>query len=430
MKVSTENLDNSGVVLTIEEDAATLSGGIKKAYKSLADKVNIPGFRKGKTPPKILEQRLGKAYIVNEAFNILMPKLVTAALDETKSRPVTRPQVEIIKLEDGQDFSFKVSFTNMPQVTLGEYKGLKIKKEVAAVTDDDVDKQLLVFQKRQGKMLDAPEGDKVANGDFITLDFEGFTDGEPFEGGKSKDYPLEIGSGSFIPGFEDQLIGMGINEEKDINVTFPEDYHSKDLAGKPAVFKCTVHTIRRQELAPLDDELAKAVSKFQTLDELRADVRKNLETTAERKAEADRNAKAIDKAVEGMTVEIPPVMIDNRVDALVNDLELRVKSQGLSLDSYLEYSHTDLVKVREEYRIKAAQDVRTELMLDAVAQKEELKLTAEDINKGLAVMSLQFGTTPQEVVKALKESDRYENFLANQLNQKAAEFIFANIVDE
>ena len=429
MKVSTEKLEHCAVAMTIEEEAAKLSEGMKKAYARLADKVSIPGFRKGKVPAKILEQRLGKAYIVTEAFNVVMPKIVADAIAENNMRPVTRPQVEIITLEEGKDFSFKVSFTNMPEVTLGEYKGLAIKKEVAPVTDEDVAKQLLVFQKRKGKMLDVPADAKVENGDFISLDFEGSVNGEKFEGGTAKDYPLEVGSGSFIPGFEEQLVGLAVDEEKDVHVTFPEDYHGQDVAGKAAVFKCTVRKIRRQELAPLDDELAKGVSKFETLEELRADVRKNLEEMAQRKAEADRNAAAIDKILESMTVEIPPVMIDTRIDALVNELALRVQSQGLEFNSYLEHANTDIVKVREQYKEKAAKDVKTDLMLDAVARKENLELTDEDINKGLLVMSLQFGTSPQEVVKALKEADKYDNFLANQLNQKAAEFIFANLAD-
>jgi len=429
MKVSTEKRDNNEVVLTVEENAQKLDEGIKRAYKALANRIEVPGFRKGKTPPHILERRLGKSYITEEAFDIIYPKLVGEAIKESGTHPVTRPELNVVTLEEGKDLNFTLTFTDLPEVTLGEYKGLKIPREEVAVSDEAVDEQLKTFQKRKAKMFDAPDGSAVEKGDFITLDFEGFMNGEPFEGGQAKDCPLEIGSGNFIAGFEDQLVGAKIGEELDINVTFPEDYHAENLAGKPAVFKCTVHTIKRQELPPLNDELVKEVSKFTTVDELRADVRKNLEIAAKRNVEAKRNAEAVKQAVDNASVEIPPVLIENRVDALVENMTTSIKQRGLDVDTYLEYTDTDMTKVREEFKEKALNDVKSELVLDKVAKTEDLKLSSEEIAVGLAEMAVRFGTNVKQVSKALREADKYDDFLVNLLNQKAVKFIVDSTVE-
>lgn len=288
MKVTAENGENQQVTLTIEIEAAEVTKAVNKAAKRLANRVNIPGFRKGKAPRIIVERHVGTDALMQEAFDLIAPQAFDNALKEQKIEPVTRPNIDIVTLEDGKDLVFKATVTPRPEVKLGDYKGLKVEKQVAEVKDEDVEKQIKNFQDRQGKMVDAPEGAAVENGDFTTLNFEGFVDGTPFEGGKGEDYPLQIGSGSFIPGFEDQLVGAKIGEEKEVNVTFPEEYHSKDLAGKAAMFKCTIKSIKRKELPEINDELAKKVSKFDTLDELKADIRKNLEENAERKAENDQ----------------------------------------------------------------------------------------------------------------------------------------------
>ena len=427
MKVTVENGENQQVTLTVEVEAAEVSKAVEKAVKRLSNRVNIPGFRKGKAPRKIIERNVGMDAIMQEAFDIVGPKAFADALEEQKIEPVSRPQIDIETLEDGKDLVFKATVTPRPEVKLGEYKGLKVEKNVEAVTDEDVEKQLKTFQDRQGKMVDAPEGSEVKDGDFTTLDFEGFVDGEAFEGGKGQDYPLQIGSGSFIPGFEDQLIGAKIGEEKEVNVTFPEEYHAKELAGKAAMFKCTIRSIKQKELPAMDDELAKKVSKFETLEELKADVRKNLEENAARKAENDQKSAAIEMATNNITVDIPAVMIDNRVEGMIREMAMRLEQQGMSFDAYLQYAGTDINKIREDYRETAEKNVRTDLMLEEVAKAEDIKVEAKDLDAEVAGMAAAYGATPQQVQKIIKEQGRIGDLAATVLRKKTAQFIIDSI---
>ena len=427
MKVTVENGENQQVTLTVEVEAAEVSKAVEKAVKRLSNRVNIPGFRKGKAPRKIIERNVGMDAIMQEAFDIVGPKAFADALEEQKIEPVSRPQIDIETLEDGKDLVFKATVTPRPEVKLGEYKGLKVEKNVEAVTDEDVEKQLKTFQDRQGKMVDAPEGSAVKDGDFTTLDFEGFVDGEAFEGGKGQDYPLQIGSGSFIPGFEDQLIGAKIGEEKEVNVTFPEEYHAKELAGKAATFKCTIRSIKQKELPTMDDELAKKVSKFETLEELKADVRKNLEENAARKAENDQKSAAIEMATNNITVDIPAVMIDNRVEGMIREMAMRLEQQGMSFDAYLQYAGTDINKIREDYRETAEKNVRTDLMLEEVAKAEDIKVEAKDLDAEVAGMAAAYGATPQQVQKIIKEQGRVGDLAATVLRKKTAQFIIDSI---
>ncbi len=423
MNVTRENIEDYKVVLTIEVDEKEFSKAQDSACKKLAERVNIPGFRKGKAPRNILENHVGKEAVLEEAFDIICPKALNEAYDQEKLEPVTRPDVEPVTLEAGKNVVFKATFTPRPEVTLGEYKGIQVEKKVEEVTDEDVEKQLKRMCERQGNMVDVPEGSAVKSGDFTTLDFKGFVDGEAFEGGEGKDYPLQIGSGSFIPGFEDQLIGAKIGEEKEVNVTFPEDYHEEKLAGKPAVFKCTIHSIKEMQLPPMDDELAKKVSKFDTWDELKADVRKNLEANAERKAETDRHTAIVEKATENITVDIPPVMIDNRVTTMIQEMSMRLEQQGLSLEQYLQYANTDLEKIRGDYRETAEKNVRTDLMLEEVAKAEELKVEAADLDQEIAEMALTYGVKPKDVKKIIREQGRMADMVFTVLRKKTIRFI-------
>ena len=428
MKVTAANGENQQVTLTIEVEAAEVAKAEERACKRLANRVNIPGFRKGKAPKRIVENHLGKEYVLQEAFDsFLGPQSLDEAFKEQDIVPVTRPEVEIVTLEEGKDLVFKATVTPRPAVTLGEYKGLHIEKVVDEVKDEDVEKQLKNMQERQGTMVDAPEGSDVQDGDFITLDFDGSVDGVAFEGGKGQDYPLQIGSGSFIPGFEDQLIGAKVEEERDVNVTFPEEYHAKDLAGKAAVFKCKVHSIKRKELPALDDELAKKVSKFETLEELRADIRKNLEENAERKAENDQRTAAIEKASENITVDIPAVMIDNRVTAMIQEMSMRLEQQGMKMEQYLQFAGTDIAKIREDYRETAEKNVRTDLMLEEVAKAEDIKVEGKDLDQEVAMMAMQYGATPKQIQKIIKEQGRLGDLAATVLRKKTAQFIIDSI---
>lgn len=427
MKVTVENGENQQVTLTIEVEAAEVNKAVEQACKRLANRVSIPGFRKGKAPRMIIERHVGKDAVLQEAFDIVAPKALSKAFDEQKIDPVTRPSVDIETLEEGKDLVFKATVTPRPEVKLGDYKGLNVPKNEVNITDEDVEKQLKTFQDRQGKLVDAPEGAEVKDGDFTTLDFKGFVDGEAFDGGEGKDYPLQIGSNSFIPGFEDQLVGAKIGEERDVNVKFPEEYHAKELAGKDATFKCTIRSIKTKELPAIDDELAKKVSKFETLDELKADIRKNLEENAERTAENDQKSAAIEMATNNITVDIPAVMIDNRVTAMIQEMAMRLEQQGMKLEQYLQYAGTDIAKLREQYRETAEKNVKTDLMLEEVAKAENIKVEAKDLDEEVAAMAAAYGATPQQVQKIIKEQGRIGDLAASVLRKKTAQFIIDNI---
>ena len=429
MKVTVENGENQQVTLTIEVEAAKVEKAEDQACKRLANRVSIPGFRKGKAPRKIVERHVGKDAVMQEAFDIIAPKAFQEALDEQKIEPVTRPNIDIVTLEEGKDLVFKATVTPRPEVKLGEYKGLKVEKAEVNITDEDVEKQLKTFQDRQGKLVDALEGAEVKSGDFTTLDFKGFVDGKAFAGGEGKDYPLQIGSNSFIPGFEDQLIGAKIGEEREVNVKFPEEYHAKELAGKDAKFECTIRSIKTKELPAIDDELAKKVSTFQTLDELKADIRKNLTENAERTAENDQKSAAIEMATNNITVDIPAVMIDNRVTAMIQEMAMRLEQQGMKFEQYLQYAGTDIAKLREQYRETAEKNVKTDLMLEEVAKAENIKVEANDLDAEVAAMAAAYGATPKQVQKIIKEQGRIGDLAASVLRKKTAQFIIDNIAE-
>ncbi|BEU87668.1 trigger factor [Selenomonas sp. TAMA-11512] len=429
MKVTKEQIENKQVVLTIEVEAAELKKAMDAAFKHQAGHVNIPGFRKGKAPKKLVEQHVGKDAILQEAFDRVAQPAFAEALDKEDVQPVTRPKIEVVTLEEGKDVVFKATVTPKPEVKLGEYKGLKIEKKIDAVTDEDVDKQINNMLNRQAKMVDAPEGASVKDGDFITLDFKGFVDGEAFAGGESKDYPLQIGSKSFIPGFEDQLIGAKIGEERDVNVKFPDEYHSKELAGKDAKFECVVRSIKEKQLPELDDEFAKKASTFQTLDELKTDIRKNLEETAERKAEQDQQMAALEQATQNMEVEIPDVMIEDRISMMLQEMSMRMQQQGLNFQDYLQHSGADITKIREDYRETATANVRTDLLLDAVAKAEDIKVEPEDLDAEVAGMAAAYGATVKEVQKIIREQGRIGDLATTVLRKKTVKLITDSIAE-
>ena len=431
MKVSAEKIENQKVVLTIEVVAAELDKAEERACKRFASQVNIPGFRKGKAPRKIVEQHVGKQTVLQEAFDyFIAPEALAEALKDQKMEDiVTHPDIETVTLEEGKDVVFKATVVPRPEVKLGEYKGLKIAKDEVKVTDEDVDNQLKRMADHQAKMVEAPEGAAVEDGDFTTLDFKGFVDGEAFEGGEGKDYPLQIGSNSFIPGFAPQLIGAKVGEEKDVNVKFPEEYHAKELAGKDATFKCTIRSIKHKELPAIDDAFAKAASKFETLDELKADIRKNLTENAERKAENDRKAEALETASKNITVDIPPVMVDNEVTRMLREMEMRLAQQGMQLEQYLQFAGTDIAKLREQYRETAEKNVRTGLMLEEVAKAENIKVEAADLDKEVEVMAAAYGATPKQVKKIIAEQGRLNDLAATVLRNKTMQFIFDTLAE-
>ena len=427
MKVTAEKIDNQQVVLEIEVPAAELEKASEKAFKKIAGKVNIPGFRKGKAPRKIVEQHVGKQAILDEAFEIIAPQAYAEALEDQKIDPVTRPAIDVVTMEEGKDLVFKATVTEKPELKLGEYKGLKIEQKVGTVSDDDVQQQLTRMLDRQADMVEAEEGAAVQASSFITLDFKGFVDGEAFPGGEGKDYPLQIGSHSFIPGFEEQLIGAKIGEEKDVNVTFLKEYHAAELAGKEAVFKCTVRSITEKVVPAMDDEFAKKASTFQTLDELKADVRSKLEKSAAERAESDNREAALQQASDNATVEIPDVMVDNRVTTMIQELSMRLEQQGMKMEQYLQYAGTDIAKIRETYREAAAKNVKMDLVLEQVAKAEEIKVEAADLDAEVEAMAKTYGATPEQVKKIIAQQGRLGDLAATVLRRKTAQFIVDNV---
>ena len=429
MNVTTEKIENHKVVLTIEVPAEELDKGIKAACKSLANRVNIPGFRKGKAPRRILEMNIGKEAILDEAFERVAQKAFEEALKQENLDPVDRPQVDAVTLEEGKDVVFKATITPVPEVTLGEYKGLKVAKDAVEVKDEQVEEQVKNILNHHAKMVDAEEGATVANDDFITLDFKGEVDGVAFAGGKGKDYPLQIGSHSFIDTFEDQLVGLKVGEEKDVNVTFPEEYHAKDLAGKAAVFHCKINSIKHKEMPELTDEFVKASTSYESIEDMKAKLRENIEKNAQREADTKRRNEILKQATDNITVDIPEVMVENRVSNMIQELSVNLENQGMNLDAYLKYANMDMAKLREQYKESAAIAVKTDLMLDAVAKAEDIKVENADINAEIALLAATYGTTPQEVSKIIKKNHSIGNLVATVLHKKAANFIIDSAVE-
>ena len=424
MKITKANLDNYEVELTIEVESSQFDKAKKTACENLAKRYTIPGFRKGKAPQHIVEQQLGKEFVTEEAEDILIRQVSAEAIKEENLTPVTEMKPEVISHDEGKDFVFKITFTPYPEVKLGEYKNLDVEKKIDEVTDEDVNKQIEVIRDHNATLVDTDENAIVEDGDLITLDYEGFINGEPFEGGLGKSHPLTIGSGSFIPGFEDQLIGCKVNEEKDIKVTFPDDYHAEEFAGKDATFKCKILSIKHRQIPELNEEFVKKVSKFETIDEYKADIKKNLKIAAERRAEEQQRRDAIELASKNMTVDIPPAMIENRISQLINELSLQLQARGMNFEKYMQMTGNDMDRMRESYREGAAIDIRDELMLEAVAKAENIEVDPKELEYEIALMAATYRATPKQVIKILKENHQFSAINGSIRRRKAMQIIF------
>ena len=423
MKITTKNIENYERELTIEFDADELAKNKKSAAKRLGERVSIPGFRKGKIPVQILEQHLGKEAILEETQEILINKGANEAVKMFNLIPVTEMKPKIISCEDDKGLVYTLTFTPYPEVKLGEYKNLKVEKVVEPVKDEDVDHQIEHIRGHHAVMTDAEKDAKVADGDFITLDFSGTVDGKKFDGGTAEDYPLTIGSHSFIDNFEDQLIGLKVGEEKDVKVTFPENYHVKDLADKPAVFHCKIDSIKHRELPEVNEEFVKKVSKFETLDEFKADIRKNLEAQAERRAEQEQQENIIKKAVENMTVDVPPVMIEDRITHMIDELKLQLQTQGIEIDKYMAAQGIDMDKLREDYRETAKENLLADILFDEVAHEEKIKISKQEVDFEIQMMAMMYHTSPKQVEKILRENRQMGGIATNILRRKAMQLI-------
>ena len=426
MKATLKNVDQHVVELTIEVPAADVAAGIKAAVKRIASQVNVPGFRKGKAPRNVIEMNYGKEAVLDEAYDFLVNQNYTAALQENKIVPVSQPEIEQVQFEEGKDLIFKATVTKRPDVKLGEYKGLDAKKEEAKVTDEQIQDQLKNIAEQQAEMVVADKDAKVEQGDFAVIDFKGTVDGKAFDGGEGKSYPLQIGSGNFIPGFEDQLVGAKAGDDVTVKVTFPEDYFVADLAGKEAEFATHIHDIKRKQLPELNDEFAKANSSYETIAELKADLRKKMEEDAERRAVDAYNGELIKTAVENAEVDIPEVMVADRVEQMIQELAMSMEGRGLKLEDYLKFSNKTVEELREEYKETAAENVRTDLVLDAIAVEEKIEVTPDDMNREIFMMAQNFGANPQEVWDIIAKEGRVSMLAGSVARKKAARFIVDN----
>ncbi len=428
MKLEIKSIDNYESEATITFDAAELEKTKAQACKQLASRVSIPGFRKGKVPPtKILEQYFGKGAILDEASEILIRKGANDLLKTMEYMPVTEMKPDIVTLEEGKDFVFTLTYTPYPKVELGEYKGLEAEKVVEPVTDETVEHQIEHILENNAEMVVAAEGDAVAEGDFITLDYVGTVDGEKFAGGEGKDRPLEIGSHTFIDDFEEQLIGLKVGEEKDVKVTFPEGYHAKDLAEKPAVFHCKINSIKHKVLPEFNDEFVKKISKYENVDEYKKSLRTNLEAMNERDALVKQREEVVQQIIDGMTVDIPPVMVDNRVQLMIEELDANLQVQGMNLEVYLAGSGRTRDELSEDYREDAEKNLRMDLMLEEISRLENISVDDTDVNMEIARMSSLYHATPKQIVKALKDNGQIQTVMSNIRHKKAMQFIFDNM---
>ena len=427
MKLTQKKIDDYNIELTVTVDAPEFSKAIKRAAKELGERVNIRGFRKGKIPFAVLEQHIGKDALIDEATNELIQKSTREALKILNLVPVTENKADVVTNKEGEDFIFTLTFTPFPQVTLGEYKNLDAEKVVEPVSDEEVDKQIEQMRTHHANLIDAAEDDAIVDGDFITLDYTGTVDGEKFAGGEAKDQPLEIGSHKFISGFEEQLIGAKVGEELTVKVTFPDDYHAKDLAGRDAEFACKINSIKHRELPELNDEFIKKFTTFQTVDEYKANIRKNMEANAERRATEAQQQAVINKAVENMTIDLPPVMIENRVTQMINELDAQLQASGMKLDQYMAFSGMDMDKMREEYRDNAKKAVLTDILLERVAEAEKIGVEQAELNFEIEMMAQMYRTPAKQIAKYLQESGQLFNVANTIRRRKAMKFIFDNM---
>jgi trigger factor len=425
MKATWEKLENNQGVLTIEVDETQVSSAIDQAFTKVVKQVNLPGFRKGKVPRKIFEARFGVESLYQDALDIILPEAYSAAVVETGISPVDRPEVDVEQMEKGQPLIFKATVTVKPEVQLGDYKGLTVEDKDFTVTDEKIADELKTMQERGAELVVVEDGE-IQSGDYAIIDFEGFVDGEAFEGGQADNYQLEVGSGTFIPGFEDQVIGLKQGEEKDVEVTFPEEYHATELAGKLAVFKVKVNEIKRKNLPELDDEFAKDVSEFDTLDELKADLRNKLEEKAKEEAENFKKESLIEQASANATIDIPEVMVEHEVNHMMNDFAERLQQQGMNLELYYQFTGLDEEKLREQFQGDAEKRVRTTLTLEAIGEQENVEVSEEDINQELKTLSEQYNRPEEELRKIFEARDDFESLKNDIRIRKTIDLLVEN----
>ena len=423
MNVKVENTDNKNEVkITFNVEAEKFEEAMKKVYSKTAKYFSIPGFRKGKAPMQLVERQYGSAIFYEDAFNELVPEIYDEAIKENKIEAVSRPNIDIVQMEKGKELIFTATVETKPDVELGKYKGIEIKKIEYKATDKDVEHELGHMAERNARLVTV-EDRAVEKGDITTIDFEGSIDGVKFEGGSAENHELEIGSNTFIPGFEDQIIGMKIDEVKDVKVKFPDDYFSKDLAGKDAVFKVTLHEIKKKELPKIDDEFAKDVSEFDTLDELKNSIKERLDTDNERRAKYETEEEAIKTVCENAKLDIPNGMVELEIDNMMKDMETRLSYQGLNLNQYMQMLGKTEADMRNEFKEQAERQIRSRLVLEAIVKAEKIEATDEEVAEKVKEMAKQYGRKEEELL----ENEQLKEYISENLKtEKAIDFIVKN----
>lgn len=428
MSLQVEKMEKNMAKLTIEVSAEELEKALQGAYMKQKNKISVPGFRKGKVPRQMIEKMYGPEIFYDDAANAIIPDAYAKAYDECELDIVSQPTIDVVQLEKGKPFIFTAEVATKPEVTLGEYKGLKVDKVSNRVTAKEVDAKLEEEQKKNARTV-AVTDRAVQDGDEVVLDFEGFVDGVAFEGGKGENYPLTIGSGSFIPGFEEQLVGVEAEKEVEVNVTFPEEYHSADLAGKPAVFKCTVHEIKVKELPELDDDFAAEVSEFDTLEEYKADIKAKIKEQKITDGNRQKEDQAVEKAVANASMEIPEAMIDTQVRQMSQEFAQRLQSQGLTLEQYFQFTGLTADKMLEELKPQAVKRIQSRLVLEAIAKAENIEISDEKLEAELAKMAESYQMEVDKLKEFMGESEK-EQMKQDMAVQEAVTFLVENAVEE
>ena len=421
MSLQVEKLEKNMAKLTIEVSAEELDKAMEKAYQKQKSRISLPGFRKGKAPRKMIESMYGKGVFMEDAVNSLVPQEYSKAIADCDLEIVSQPEINVTQMEPGKALIFTADVATKPEVTLGDYKGVEVPKTEIAVTDEEVDAEVKKEQDKNSRTV-VVEDRAAANGDITTIDFEGFVDGIAFDGGKGSDYALTLGSGTFIPGFEDQLVGANTGDHVEVKVTFPEEYQAKELAGKEAVFQCDVKKIETKEVPELDDEFAKDVSEFDTLAEYKEDVKKNLTEKKEKEARTAKENAAVDKAIENAQMDIPDLMIQTQCRQMMDDFARRMQQQGLSMDQYFQFTGQSMDKMMEDMKPQALKRIQTRLVLEKIAETENTQPSEEEITEEIQKMADAYKMEADKIREAIGE-DGIEQLKKDLSVQKAVTLI-------
>lgn len=424
MSVQVEKLEKNMAKLTIEVSAAEFEKALEDAFLKNKNKISVPGFRKGKVPRQMVEKMYGPEIFYEDAANALIPDAYSKALDECEEDIVSSPEIDVTQIEKGKSFIFTATVALKPEVKLGKYKGVKVEAAEVTVTDEEVDAKIEKERENNARTIEVTDR-PVKDGDMTVLDFEGFVDGVAFDGGKGENYPLTIGSGAFIPGFEEQLVGAEIGKEVEVNVTFPEDYQAEELKGKAAVFKCTIKEIKEKELPALDDEFASEVSEFDTLEEYKKDVKETLTIEKEKAAREAKEAAVIDAIIADSDMDIPEAMVTTQQKQMIDEFAQRMQMQGLSMEQYFQFTGATLDKMMEQVKPQAETRIKSRLVLEAVAAKEGIEATEEDYEEEIKTMAEVYQMEPDKIKEMLPEKS-VKGIKGDIAVKKAAEFVVNN----